>query len=298
MNVLKGNAALVFNGTQTGYQATIPLALNYTICDVFQKTAGTPASGNAFLVDGYYIGAGGMYFSSPTALTTHQNSFTPPENLTGTIANDGNPHSYCISASNGLSPASVTLYQDFVPIATFTNGSQDLYTLMALGAENNGTNAVTGNFFYHIMYYGPMSSSQAVLLATYIQNRFGILQAGAWSIQNGVADFVSYKQGGVPLTFGAFSGGLGSSYQDVTEIATPSDPASGVDRIYTNSSTHLLGCLTPSGGNCMPSGGAGTISSTTPVINTAACIKAVGPPVAIGYCSTALTGSPPTCTCN
>lgn len=54
---------------------------------------------------------------------------------------------------------------------------------------------------------------------------------------------------------GAFSGGLGASYQDVTEIAAPSNPASGNDRLYTNSSTHLLACLTSSGGSCLPSGG-------------------------------------------
>jgi hypothetical protein len=42
-----------------------------------------------------------------------------------------------------------------------------------------------------------------------------------------------------------------------------------------------------------------TQTTTTPVVNTAACIKTVGPPVVIGYCSTALAGGPPpTCTCN
>ena len=56
---------------------------------------------------------------------------------------------------------------------------------------------------------------------------------------------------------GAFSGGLGSSYQDVTEIAAPSNPSSSNDRLYMNSSTHLLGCITSSGGNCMPSTGSG-----------------------------------------
>ncbi len=38
-------------------------------------------------------------------------------------------------------------------------------------------------------------------------------------------------------------------------------------------------------------------STSTPAVNTAACIKAVGPPVVIGYCSTGLfTGSGATCT--
>jgi len=39
-------------------------------------------------------------------------------------------------------------------------------------------------------------------------------------------------------------------------------------------------------------------STTTPVVNTATCYKTVGPPPVIGYCSTALSGTPPTCTCN
>ena len=42
-----------------------------------------------------------------------------------------------------------------------------------------------------------------------------------------------------------------------------------------------------------------TSSATTPVINTIACIKTVGPPVVLGYCATAPSGGPPeTCTCN
>ena len=53
---------------------------------------------------------------------------------------------------------------------------------------------------------------------------------------------------------GAFAGGLGTSYQDVTEIAAPANPAAGNDRLYLSSSTHQLSCLTSSGGSCMPAG--------------------------------------------
>jgi len=60
----------------------------------------------------------------------------------------------------------------------------------------------------------------------------------------------------------AFTGGLGSSYQDVAEIAAPSNPSSGHDRLYLSSSTHLMACLTSAGGSCMPSGSGGdTITS-------------------------------------
>jgi hypothetical protein len=61
----------------------------------------------------------------------------------------------------------------------------------------------------------------------------------------------------IPATSGggsAFAGGVGASYQDVTEIAAPADPASGNDRLYTDSSTHKFACLTSAGASCMPSG--------------------------------------------
>lgn len=52
---------------------------------------------------------------------------------------------------------------------------------------------------------------------------------------------------------GAFAGGAGTSYQDAEEIAAPADPASGYDRLYMDSTTHELTCLTSSGTSCMPS---------------------------------------------
>ncbi len=73
---------------------------------------------------------------------------------------------------------------------------------------------------------------------------------GAWNKVNG---------GGS----GAFSGGLGTSYQDVGGISTPANPASGNARLFFNSGTSLLACLTSSGANCMPSGGAGTVTQVT-----------------------------------
>jgi hypothetical protein len=54
-------------------------------------------------------------------------------------------------------------------------------------------------------------------------------------------------------------------------------------------------------GNAVDSGilkTAPTQSGSTPVVNTLACIKTVGPPVVLGYCSTNPAGGPPqTCTC-
>jgi hypothetical protein len=62
---------------------------------------------------------------------------------------------------------------------------------------------------------------------------------------------------------GAFSGGLGTSFQDASEIAAPANPTAGNDRLYLSSSTHLLACLTSGGANCMPAGGAGTVTQVT-----------------------------------
>jgi hypothetical protein len=44
---------------------------------------------------------------------------------------------------------------------------------------------------------------------------------------------------------------------DFIEIAAPANPAANNDRLYANSGTHQLACLTSSGGSCMPSGGGG-----------------------------------------
>ena len=74
--------------------------------------------------------------------------------------------------------------------------------------------------------------------------------AGSWNKVNG---------GGS----GAFSGGLGASFQDATEIAAPANPAAGNDRLWLDSATHLLACHTSSGASCMPAGGAGTVTQVT-----------------------------------
>jgi hypothetical protein len=75
--------------------------------------------------------------------------------------------------------------------------------------------------------------------------------AGGWNKINGA--------GGS----GAFSGGLGTSYQDAGGISTPANPASGNGRLFFNSGTSLLACVTSSGASCMPSGGGGTVTQVT-----------------------------------
>lgn len=69
---------------------------------------------------------------------------------------------------------------------------------------------------------------------------------------------------------GAFDGGLGASFQDVTETAAPANPATGNDRLYLNSTTHLLSCLTSSGASCMPASGVSSVDSLTGAVLTSA----------------------------
>jgi hypothetical protein len=75
---------------------------------------------------------------------------------------------------------------------------------------------------------------------------------------------------------GAFVGGLGSSFQDVAEIVAPGNPGAGNDRLYLNSTTHLLTCLTSSGVSCMPSGGTPAFSAIGAGTNAAALLVGTG----------------------
>ena len=52
----------------------------------------------------------------------------------------------------------------------------------------------------------------------------------------------------------AFVGGLGNSYQDVTEIAPPLNPGTGNDRLFLNNVTHLWDCHHSDGTTCIPTG--------------------------------------------
>ena len=58
-------------------------------------------------------------------------------------------------------------------------------------------------------------------------------------------------------------------YQDREETAAPGNPATGYERVYSNSTTHLLTCLTSSGANCMPSAASGgTVTYTTSTVGS------------------------------
>jgi hypothetical protein len=91
--------------------------------------------------------------------------------------------------------------------------------------------------------YHTLGAQQALTLTT-------TGTSGAATLTGGALNIPQYSGGS-----GAFAGGLGTSYQDVTEIAAPANPAAGNDRLYTDSGTHKLACLTSGGADCMPTGG-------------------------------------------
>src|SRR6185312_14820289 len=68
---------------------------------------------------------------------------------------------------------------------------------------------------------------------------------------------------------GAFSNGSGTGYQDAAKIAAPANPSSGNVRLYADSTSGNLTCLTSAGANCLPtgSGSPGGLSGTVQVNN-------------------------------
>jgi len=73
-------------------------------------------------------------------------------------------------------------------------------------------------------------------------------------VQAGAGGLLTTAASACGSSASAFSGGLGASFQDATEIAAPANPAAGNDRMFLNSATHLLDCHTSSGASCVPSG--------------------------------------------
>lgn len=86
-----------------------------------------------------------------------------------------------------------------------------------------------------------------------------------------------------------------NAFYDFIEIGAPSNPGASNDRLYANSGTHQLACLTSSGGSCMPSGGGG-VSVSGFFLNSGASYWAdqmftpVTLPVFTGFTATNNTG--------
>ena len=70
----------------------------------------------------------------------------------------------------------------------------------------------------------------------------------------------------------AFSGGLGTSFQDVGQIAAPANPASGNCRLYFDTTSQLLTGLTSTGANCVPNPTSVAFNTITSGTNTIAAL--------------------------
>lgn len=81
----------------------------------------------------------------------------------------------------------------------------------------------------------------------------------------------------------AFVGGLGNSFQDVTEVAAPVNPVTGNDRLWLDSTSHTLKCKTSSGADCflpaainLAGSSFGGVTGTLPGANMSAVNLAAG----------------------
>ena len=63
---------------------------------------------------------------------------------------------------------------------------------------------------------------------------------------------------------------LGAHYFDIGTQAAPTNPAAGSIRVYANSTSGNLACLTSSGGNCLPSSGGGAATDLSNLANPTA----------------------------
>ena len=187
-------------------------------------------------------------------------------------ANIGEDINYRISNSAANIINSVRLLGS---LTTATAGSEvsefDIYTLGGGTLSRSVSIAGAGIYFAPPLVDtnpGGITSPIFNAIAGYQYN--GAAPSGHCLIGNGTDYIDSSTCGGSGGS--AFSGGLGASYQDVTEIAAPSNPASGNDRLFLNLITHLLDCHTSSGSTCMPSTGSGANTAlsnlVSPAINT------------------------------
>jgi parallel beta-helix repeat protein len=212
----------------------------------------------------------GSISASLVGLEIHYTGSAPPASTVLNIA----PCAYYVSLTNtlsstnpcdfGIDTGSVNAYQAIVPSAGYVPGSSISFLPNATNTSTTPTFTLdTGGVTTTITKGG--SGGQVALAANDIV--LGTIAVLRWNSASNTWQLMNPQNssGG-----GAFDGGLGNSYQDVTEIAAPSNPASGNDRLYLNSTTHQLSCLTSSGGNCAPSGTLPTASAPGQIISSTA----------------------------
>jgi len=231
---------------------------------------GTPPGGATDSVQynnaGVFGGAAGVSVDSGT---------TTILNATGGVTTGSSPPSNCVAGS--LCASQVASH----PTPTAGVNSLDSDSAQGCWMQTLGTaspacivNTVTA----------PVTLSAAGVLAVpaATSSVLGIVRADNTTITNAAGVLTAVTSGG------AFTGGAGTSFQDAKEIAGPGNPASTFDRLYMDSSSHTLKCLTTGGGSCLPTSGTVTtsgspaatycsiFSGSTAIVGTADCTFAAG----------------------
>jgi hypothetical protein len=141
----------------------------------------------------------------------------------------------------------VNLTWTLPPTTANSPGGYCLYTSTAPGsAATSGSIFISGGSTASFLYTGQSKSGG---LGVYYNSLTAVHRFTPTSL-------------GIGLTAPAYNLDLASgytahfpSYFDVTETAAPVNPASGVERWYGDSTSHLMSCRNSAGGNCAPAGG-------------------------------------------
>jgi hypothetical protein len=167
------------------------------------------------------------------------------------------------SGTNTTATMAVGSGASLAPTGTGTIQANNIGGLMANGTNTTVTGSGTTASPYEINVAGAGTGT--------VTDGAGTTTAGIIPESTTSAHVLDYSSNlsiiSNTLTY-AGTGGLsltgGSGHQIViAEEAAPSNPSAGSEKIYADSTTHLLSCLTSTGSSCMPSGG-GSVSLTSP----------------------------------
>lgn len=203
-------------------------------------------------------------------------------NASGDIYSTGTSESgagFCSVAGTGQVAGALTITGNAFISATSGSPNEDSITLV-----DSGGNTIAGNTFGFVAFSLPFR----YLVNSSFSTLTGAARVGQYISGNNMVA----TAGGPIYSSAPFSLTNGIDYGCVFNSA-------GSETCYGN---HVQsGALSST---TLSVGGGATISNTnavpqigTPTVNHGACIKNAGPPVVIGYCSTALDGSG-VCTCN
>jgi len=139
------------------------------------------------------------------------------------------------------------------------NGGIMTGVLAQIGAV--GGESGMGYYGVHVTNNNAFLTSGEVLYGVNIDDTGSTTNAyNIFSQSTGSGSGRNYLQGPLKL----------DQYHDNKEIAAPSNPASGYDRLYLDSTSHVLTCLTSSGGNCLGASGVTSVFGSSGVITTLA----------------------------